>query len=150
MRRVLGVELSTIDGWRESGCPHWSEGRRVFFDTAKVYDWKLNGAGSRKDAETPTEGEETPLVAPLQQARLNKARADAQEMANAQKRGELVEASEVRDRWVSEGQRVKAGVLSLGTKLAPELIGMKTERQMARRIDDECKTILEELSSLSE
>lgn len=147
---MLGVELSTIDGWRESGCPHWSEGRRVFFDTAKVYDWKLNGAGSRKDAETPTEGEETPLVAPLQQARLNKARADAQEMANAQKRGELVEASEVEATWTQEFQRIRGGLSGLGSKLAPELIGMKTERQMARRIDNETNQLLEELSQPGE
>lgn len=116
----------------------------MWFKVPEVWQWKFNEVDELRDSPA-TAGDGTPLNAPLQQARLNKARADAQEMANAVQRGELVEAADVLDRWVAVGQRVRAGVLSLGTKLAPELIGMHTERQMARRIDDEVKLILEEL-----
>lgn len=73
-------------------------------------------AGRKSEAET------FDLVA--ERARLAKEQADAQEMKNAQLRGELLVRGEVTAAVQGAFARVRAKLLSLPSKVAPLLIGM--------------------------
>jgi phage terminase Nu1 subunit (DNA packaging protein) len=110
----------------------------------RAYIDRLRDVATSKDKMS---SERVDLV--QEQARLAKAKADDQEMKNAVNEGELVSSAEVELAWSEIVAAIRAGVLAMGSRLAPELTGLKTERQMKARIDKEAHTLLTDLSDES-
>lgn len=49
--------------------------------------------------------------------------------------------------WANIVREVRSGVLALGSRLAPEIVGLKTERKIKARIDKEAHILLSDLSN---
>lgn len=141
---VLEVQLTTVDAWRRDGVPHWQDGRAVYFKISEVVEWRIRKACERAQA---IDDGEVRFDLMQEQARLAAAKADDQEMKNAVRRNELVEAAPLQEAWTGIIMAIRAGVMALGSRLAPEITGLQGERQIKRRIDQETTIILKELSN---
>jgi len=108
---------------------------------AKAYVDRLREAASGRDEPTPEKAD-----LQQEQARLARAKADDQERKNLVAEGELLEAAQVEEAWTGIVMAVRSGVMALGSRLAPELVGLKNERQMKARIDKETHQVLTDLS----
>ncbi|MDH3636852.1 MAG: hypothetical protein OES09_00105 [Gammaproteobacteria bacterium] len=80
-----------------------------------------------------------------ERARLAKEQADRAEMENAIRRGEQVNVEAVQDLWTVVLTNVKARLLGIPTKAAPELDG--TIQQKRAVLDAQIREALEELST---
>ncbi|MFE8032268.1 hypothetical protein [Thiohalocapsa marina] len=83
----------------------------------------------------------------LERARLDRARADLAELALAQKRGELLAASDVEENWTSMVLNARSKLLALPSKLAHELAGTRDPAEVASRLKTAVYQALEELAS---
>jgi phage terminase Nu1 subunit (DNA packaging protein) len=75
-------------------------------------------------------------------ARKDAAHAEKLEMENDIRRGELVEAEEVRRAWVQIGSNIRASLMSLPSRLAKELSAMEEPREIQIKIDEEVRAAL--------
>lgn len=82
-----------------------------------------------------------------EQARLAKEKADAQAMANAEARRELVRVEAVREAVVAAWARVRARLLAIPSKGAPVLVGIETVPAMQAALTDLMRDALDELAS---
>lgn len=139
--RVFGVDVTTVDRWRRDGLPHAVDGRALQFSIFDVHKWLIARHCADRQDDNPM-----PLDPVYEAARLSRARADAQELTNREREGELVEARSVVEGWTQIVMYVRAALINLGSRLAPELVGLSGERQIKRRIDDETHMILSDLS----
>lgn len=71
-----------------------------------------------------------------ERARLQKAQADHQEMVNATKRGELLDAAECERDWLRVLTEVKTNLLSIPRKAAPLLVGVPSIPEIEQHLDD--------------
>lgn len=138
---LLGKKTDTLKKWFGQGCPHEKAAKGYRVDVAAVFDWRI--AHERSLVAGDESGEV--LVLELERAKLAKEQRIAAEMANAVRRGELVEASEVAAGWASIVQACKAKLLSLGSKVASR-VSHPNQRLLAKEIDGEIKLVLKELS----
>lgn len=81
-----------------------------------------------------------------QRARKDAADADLKELVLEEKRGIVVNAEEVKAEYVKALTAVRAGVLSLGVRVAEEVAAMSDPRKCRARIDQEAWEILDNLS----
>lgn len=139
--RLIGVKVDTLKDWFSKGCPHRKDGRAYEVRIREVFKWRI--AHERSLVAGDESGEV--LVLELERAKLAKEQRIAAEMANAVRRGELVEASEVAAGWASIVQACKAKLLSLGSKVASR-VSHPNQRLLAKEIDGEIKLVLKELS----
>jgi hypothetical protein len=72
--------------------------------------------------------------------------AEMRELELAQKRGSLLPAASVRDKWVTILTAVKTAVLRLPDKLAPQMAAAADAREAHAILVTECGAILKELS----
>lgn len=146
-KEVTGWHPDSLKSWFADGCPHAKKGTKYVINLKEVIRWREKDLKAKAKGATgnPTTGED--LNPQFEKARYDKAKADAQEMANALKRGELIEVSEVEERWTRVVMAIRSGIMALGSRLAPELVGLKTERQMKARIDKEARVVLSDLSN---
>ena len=146
VKDITGWHHDSLKSWFADGCPHSKKGAKYIINLKEVIRWREKDLKAKAKGATgnPTAGED--LNPQFEKARYDKAKADAQEMANALKRGELVEVPVVEESWTNLVLAIRSGVLALGSRLAPEIVGMKTERQIKRRIDKETNDILADLS----
>jgi phage terminase Nu1 subunit (DNA packaging protein) len=75
-------------------------------------------------------------------ARKDAAHAEKLEMENDIRRGELVEAEDVRRAWVQIGSNIRAALMSLPSRLAKELSAMDEPREIQIKIDEEVRAAL--------
>lgn len=139
--RLIGVKVDTLKDWFAKGCPHRKQGRAYEVRIREVFKWRIQ----HERALVTGDGDGEVLVLELERAKLAKEQRIGQEMANAVKRGELVDASEVRAAWASIVQACKAKLLSMGSKIAART-SHPNQRQLAKEIDAEIKLALKELS----
>ena len=109
---IFGVALTTIDDWRRRGCPSEKVGRAVVMDTKKVFKWLM------------TDGEELDLQ--QERAKLAKKQTEKTSLQVDQLKGVLVDAEEVKETWSKYISSCRAKLLALPTKLAGEVITVKT------------------------
>lgn len=81
-----------------------------------------------------------------QRARKDAAQADKLEMDLAERRGQLLAADDAEAEWTKAIMAIRAGVLSLPTRVAEELARMKDPRKIKERLRQEAYEILQELS----
>jgi phage terminase Nu1 subunit (DNA packaging protein) len=93
-------------------------------------------AAGRGNGQEPTEQS-------MARARLAKAQADAAELKNAQRRGDLVPAIEVEQEWSGVVRVVRAGIMRLPRRAGDRLA--LTAAQV-RGLDEECRACLTEIS----
>ena len=136
---AFGVGANTITKWiKERGCPARKKGQVYSLRLAEVHKWRLELERGGRGGEDMDPGYE--------QGRLARAKADSQEMVNALRQGELLEEEAVRGAWTAVAMAIRGGMLALPARLAPELVGLRSERAVRRRIDEEVRELLRELS----
>ena len=79
-------------------------------------------------------------------ARLATAQAERHEMENAARRGELAEVADVERTWIDMVMAVRSRLLSLPTKLAPQLVGISDPREIFAKLTEEIRVALTELA----
>jgi len=77
--------------------------------------------------------------------RLTRLQADAQELKNAQLRGEMVEIAEVERQWQDILRTVRAGMMALPSRVMQKLPHLSMMDK--RAIEDEVRAILTELAN---
>lgn len=144
---LLGKKTDTLKKWFAKGCPHEKTtratgGYRV--NIAAVFDWRVE---HEKSLATGQGGAPMPSVE-LERALLARAQRESQEMANAVKRGELIEAAGVLREWGNIITACRAKLLSMGDKLAARLpIPDNVRKRVATQIRNELTTALKELAN---
>jgi phage terminase Nu1 subunit (DNA packaging protein) len=144
---LLGKKPHTLKAWFLKGCPHEKTGRATGgyrVNIAAVFDWRIL---HEKSLAAGLNGEAIPSVE-LERALLARSQREAVEMANAVRRGELVEASGVLREWQAMIAACRAKLLSLGDKLAARLpIPDNTRKKVAAAIRDGIAEGLKELAN---
>ena len=138
---ILGVTSNTIRAWKGQGLPCISAGRRgqaAKFDTQEVIEWIKN-----KDAG---EGGEV-FDYKVEQARLTKLKADNEELLKREKEGSLGNAEDVFVAWSQLLANFRAKILSLPSKLAPELADLDDPREIQGLLKGRLYEALEELQA---
>ncbi|EBS4088486.1 terminase small subunit [Salmonella enterica subsp. enterica serovar Newport] len=100
---IFGVNQRTIERWQSQGMPQVSGGGKgvaVAFDSAKVVEWyagrsaAIENAKLRKevdDLRADAESDLVPGTVDYERYRLTRAQADAQELKNTERQGEVLE-----------------------------------------------------------
>jgi phage terminase Nu1 subunit (DNA packaging protein) len=117
--QTFGITKYEAEKWVQAGCPVVERpsgpGGEWRFDTADVADWlaqrALAAAGLKK-----------PLDLESERARLAREQADAQELKNAQARGELLPANEVEGLWQSAAGRCRSILLGIPNSSAERIV----------------------------
>lgn len=142
--RLLGKKPDTLKKWFSQGCPHEREGKGYRVRISAVFDWRIL---HEKSLAAGLNGEAIPSVE-LERALLARSQREAVEMANAVRRGELVEAAGVLKEWQALISACRAKLLSLGDKLAARLpIPDAVRKKVAAAIRDGIAEALKELAA---
>lgn len=94
-------------------------------------------------------GETDHLDPDQERARKDKETADKLAMENAVRRAQLVDISSVSSVWIDQMAGMRAKLLSMPSKLGPQLLNVTDARIVADRIQDEVHSALNELAELS-
>lgn len=143
MADCLGISRTAFSQWIKKGCPYEQKGSQSgqwVFDTAAVIRWReeqaaLNAMGDTADID-------------LDEARRRKTAAEAAlvEIEVSKRRGEVIEIEHVAEAVGEDYANVKAKLLALPTKLAPQLIGMENPVEIQAILADMITEALEELT----
>lgn len=134
MAALAGVTRQTISDWMVEGLPHTKPGgREVVYDLFTAIPW------IRDNKWKPSLDD---------RSRKLKAEADLAEMERDLQAGKLVDAAEVEASWVDAAIRVRAKILGMPPKLAPQVVSM-TIPEAQELIERECHQALAELSTTS-
>ena len=124
---LFGVARTTVDTWVAEGCPvvkrSASRGDPYAFDSAEVHAWLIKRAVTRATADRSGAGDQPNLEA--ERALLAREQRIAQEMKNQAARGQLLPRAEVTAAVQSAFTRVRARMLALPTKAAPQVVLLK-------------------------
>jgi phage terminase Nu1 subunit (DNA packaging protein) len=130
----LGISRTAFFNLASDGViPRHSEGEYMLGDVSEAY-WKHCLASDGLEAE---------------QTRLTKAKADLAEMELADQRGETYRASAVMRVWADNVMNAKTKLLSIPSKIAPELEG-KPILEMQARLKEVINEALNELAEYDE
>ncbi len=140
----LGVSLPTVSSWVRKGCPYvqkGSKGQQWIFNTAEVISWREEQAALAAVGDTKS--------LDIDEARRRKLAAEAAmvELDLAKRRGEVIEIEEVSGVIGDDYANVRAKLLSLPTKLAPQLIGIEDMAECKALIERGVSEALEELTA---
>lgn len=125
---LLGIAPRTLRDW--SDAPRNGDGSYVWATLLAYRDAKLYGDGEFSD----------------QRERLAAAQAEKVETENAVRRGELAVMSDVQRVWADHIAAARAKLLSLPTKLAPQVTGIHEPNVIAAAIRAEITAALAELA----
>lgn len=143
---LLGKKTDTLKDWFSKGCPHKRNGRTYEVRIKDVFDWRIGYERQLLVGEDGPDGEV--LVLEMERAKLARSQRIGVDMANAQKRGELVDASGVSAAWGVLVMACRAKLLNLGAKVASR-VSHPNQRLLAKEIDGEIKAALKELAHTS-
>lgn len=134
---LLGVTARTVRDWADA--PRNIDGS---YDARAVVAWFTAKQGPATDAD----GERHPT----QRERLAAAQAEKVEVENRVRRGELVEVEQVGVEWDDLVLAARAKLLSLPTKVAPQLVGRTDPNAIRTILRAEINAALAELASEGE
>lgn len=143
LANICGVSLPTIDDWVRRGCPIVSRGGRGKaweFNTADVQGWRIADEVARALGSAPTSEKDLKL-------RRMKALTELDELELAKARGEVAPLDEIRRVVVAAFAEVRASLLVVPARLAPQLIGEIDERSIKAAILTEIRLALEALAN---
>ena len=139
---IHGVSLPTVDTWRNAGCPVEREGGKgatYQYNTKAVIEWRLQQARADKRAGG--------TAGTLDEAKLRKETANAElaEIELAEKRAQVVPIDHVAKQFGKVLATVKARMLAIPTKAAPEAHIAKSEEEARALIEDFIRDAMTEL-----
>ena len=111
---AFGVELTTVDKWRRSGCPAEKKGQNVMFSVRQVSDWLRS-----RDMETSGT-----LDLGQERAKLTKLQAEKATLELEVARGNLIPLELVVETWQGHIGNARAKLLAFPPKAAAQSIGM--------------------------
>ena len=111
---AFGVELTTVDKWRRSGCPAEKKGQNVMFSVRQVSDWLRS-----RDIETSGV-----LDLGQERAKLTKLQAEKATLELEIARGNLIPMELVVETWQGHIGNARAKLLAFPPKAAAQSIGM--------------------------
>lgn len=144
LARAWGVSLPTVGAWVKRGCPYISKGgpgKPWIFNTSEVAAWREEQAAQAALGETQS--------LDIEEARRRKLAAEAAlaELDVAKRRGEVIEIEEVARVIGDDYANVRAKLLSIPTKLAPQLLGVEETAEIKGLIERALTEALEELTA---
>ena len=125
LAEALGVSVQAVDGWIRRGVPVMERGAKGVpwqFRLADVVEW-LNERNSGDSADL---AKERALLAREQRLKTN--------LERRRLEGELVAVDEVESVWSDMVLSMRAKLLGLPTRLAPQLVTMTDRRQIEETI----------------
>lgn len=144
LSEVTGSSFRTIKK-KLAGCePAKTEGRQVFFETQKA----LRLIYLSNEAKEGNSVELELLDPQLQKARLDKARTEKVELEIEVLKGSLIPADQVEKAWSDLVIAFRAKILSLHSKISPQLAALKTIPEIELKLKTELREALAELSNL--
>ena len=144
--KILGKSQPTLTTWAKQGMPIEAvsvRGKAQVYDTAKVIDWMLK---REKDKYLSTP--DSVLDVTEQNARLLFHRANNEAMKEQERSGELIPAEAVMLGWHDHVFAVRARLLALPTKIAPEVLHLSTLREIESAARELVYEALDELAGL--
>lgn len=144
LAKCLGVSLPTVTSWVRKGCPYVEKGSKArpwIFNTASVIAWREDQAALNAVGDTAS--------LDIDEARRRKLAAEAAmvELDLSKRRGEVIEIEEVAGVVGDDYANVRAKLLALPTKLAPQLIGIEDPAECQALIERGVAEALEELTA---
>lgn len=143
---LLDKKEDTLGKWFAKGCPVERPGGGYAIKISEVFDWRIQYERTLLQAADTT-GQAGVMHLEAERAMLARSQREAVEMANATRRGELVEAAGVLREWQSLISACRAKLLSLGDKLAARLpIPDASRKKVAAMIREGIAGALQELA----
>ena len=134
---AFGVELTTVDKWRRSGCPATKNSKSVVFSVREVSDWLRS-----RDMETSGT-----LDLGQERAKLTKLHAEKATLELEQQRGNLIPMELVVETWQGHIANARAKLLALPPKAAAQVVGMESYLEVEQAITELIHEALDELST---
>lgn len=141
---LLNLDVRRVQQLADEGVITRSGRGRYPLTEATGYVKYLQELVSRRKVQT--DRPEGALDPEQQRARKDAADADLKELLLEEKRGTVVNVEEIKAEYLKALMAVRAGVLSLGVRVAEEVAAMSEPRKCRARIDKEAWEILENLS----
>jgi len=144
LAQCLGVSLPTVGQWIRKGCPYVEKGgvgKKWLFDSAEVIAWREEQVTLQALGDTQS--------LDIEEARRRKLAAEATmaELELAKRRGEVIEIDQVASVIGDDYANVRAKLLALSTKLAPQLVGVESLGECQQLIERGVTEALEELTA---
>lgn len=139
VREYLGVSERTLYRLIDEGLPVEGVGQEARFpwpEARRWYDERLKGQADRVSG--PTSYEEA-------KARRESALASQEELKLAQMRGELMTKTAGLAWYDAACDRLRAQILTLPVKAAPEVVGVKTAAEALRVLEEHAAALMENL-----
>lgn len=141
---ILGKSVPTLKSWFNLGCPvlaRGNQGRQWRISPAAVIAWRE--AKIAQDAV----GDTSTLDYEEARRREMAAKAAMLELDLAQRRGQLIEVEHIADLVGEEYSNVRARILSLPTRLSPQVMGLDNLVEIRSVIMEGITEVLEELTA---
>jgi phage terminase Nu1 subunit (DNA packaging protein) len=141
---ILGKNITTLKTWFNLGCPvieRGSQSKKWRISPSAVIAWRE--AKIAQDAV----GDTSTLDYEEARRREMAAKAAMLELDLAQRRGQLIEVEHIADLVGEEYSNVRARILSLPTRLAPQIIGLNNLVEIRSVIEAGITEVLEELTA---
>ena len=141
---ILGKDVITLKSWFNLGCPvieRGSKSKKWRICPADVIAWREN-----KIAQDAV-GDTSQLDYEEARRREMAAKAAMLELDLAQRRGQLVEVEYIADLVDEEYSNVRARILGLPTRLAPQVAGVSSLPELSEIIEAGITEVLEELTA---
>lgn len=139
-----GVNINTITQWIAKGCPFVQKGgpgKKWILSSLEVTQWR------EEQITAAAVGDVSQLD--INEARRRKLAAEAAmtELDLAHRRGDLIEIEFIADMVGNDYANMRAKLLALPTKLAPQLVGMDDPVECTALLDKGVTEALEELTA---
>ena len=134
---AFGVELTTVDKWRRSGCPAIKNSKSVIFSVREVSDWLRS-----RDMETSGT-----LDLGQERAKLTKLHAEKATLELEQQRGNLIPMELVVETWQGHIANARAKMLALPPKAAAQAVGVESYLEIEQLITELVNEALDELQN---
>ena len=134
---AFGVELTTVDKWRRSGCPATKTSKSVMFSVREVSDWLRS-----RDMESSGT-----LDLGQERAKLTKLQAEKATLELEQQRGNLIPMELVVETWQGHIANARAKMLALPPKAAAQSVGVDSYLEIEQLITELVNEALDELQN---
>jgi len=134
---AFGINLTTVDKWRRSGCPAEKKGQNVMFSVRQVSDWL-------RTRDTETSGV---LDLSQERAKLTKLQAEKATLELEVSRGNLIPMELVVETWQGHIGNARAKLLAMPAKAAAQTIGMDEYLESEQFITGLINEALDELNN---
>lgn len=141
---ILGRNVTTLKAWFNQGCPVIERGglsKQWKISPAAVVAWREDKIAQEAVGDTSA------LDYDEARRREMAAKAAMLELDLAARRGQLVEVEHIADLVGEEYSNVRARILGLPTRLAPQVLGLETLPEIRELIEQGIAEVLEELTA---